>query len=649
MFESSLKGIFASIAISLLLLFSGCIGDTNSVINNDSSDTDTDKTKESTNKALKFTNTKTKSVDENQESAITLKAKNSNKDILTYSISGTDASSFNVDPSSGVVTFKIAPDYEAKSSYSFKATVSDGRENTTTEITININNIDDTKKGQLIDSAISGVEYRTNSGATGKTDDNGTFSYNNTDKTITFKASSLIIAKDFNLSNINSDNQILPSDIVGVDRNNTTDEKVVKLLRVLQSLDSDNNASNGILIDDNTKGYLSEAINIIDANISTLKTMVEKTQKKFINQKKSRMHYVSTLTSKGTKTKAMPFVTIWKTTSSDENITISINADYLSDYNYTVNWGDGNITKNINNNITHTYSSAGSHTVKISGKFPAISGNHPAKKTNSEKLQTITQWGDIAWISFDSAFRNCSNLDVNATDTPILSNVSSTSSMFRNAYSLKGNGYFKDWDLSHVANTSYMFYNAKAFNQPLNNWDVSKVTSMASMFNRATVFNQLINNWDVGKVRDMGSMFSDAKAFNQPLDNWNVGSATYMGNMFSYTKAFNQPLDNWNVGSVTSMVYMFVYAEAFNQPLNNWDVSSVTDMRSVFEGAVAFNQPLKNWNVSKVVNMGKMFKGASAITSQDLSSWNISNVAFGKHGSFMTGSGIRNIEPKWQK
>jgi surface protein len=47
--------------------------------------------------------------------------------------------------------------------------------------------------------------------------------------------------------------------------------------------------------------------------------------------------------------------------------------------------------------------------------------------------------------------------------------------------------------------------------------------------------------------------------------------------------------------------------------------------------------------------MGKMFKGASSITGQDLSSWNIGNVAFGKHGSFMTGSGIRNIEPKWQK
>ena len=65
----------------------------------------------------------------------------------------------------------------------------------------------------------------------------------------------------------------------------------------------------------------------------------------------------------------MAFITVWKTNSTDNNITIPINAFYKSDYNYTVNWGDGTITKD---SITHTYDSAGSHRVKIIGKFPAI-------------------------------------------------------------------------------------------------------------------------------------------------------------------------------------------------------------------------------------------------------------------------------------
>jgi surface protein len=513
--------------------------------------------------------------------------------------------------------------------------------------------LDDTSKsaktleGQLIDSAVEGVKYETDSGKTGYTNEHGTFSYSETDKTITFKAGSLVIANNFTLSKLHNDGQILPSDIAGVDRNNTTDEKVVKLLRVLQSLDNDNNASNGILIDDNTKGYLSEDINIIDADISKLEIMVEKAQKKFISEKKSRMHYVQTLKSMGASSKIMPFITVWKTTSDNEDITISTNADYKSSYNYTVNWGDGTIDNSVYDSITHTYSNAGSHTVKISGKFPAISGKYPAKKANSEKLQKITQWGDIAWKSFDSAFRNCSNLDVNATDTPALSNVRSTKNMFYNAKNLKGNKYFNDWDVSSVTSMTSMFDKAYVFNQPLNNWDVSSVIYMGSMFLDAKVFNQPLDKWNVSSVTYMGHMFAFTNAFNQPLNNWNVGNVTNMTLMFNKAEAFNQPLNNWNVSSVTDMYSMFEVAKAFNQPLNNWNVGSVTSMLKMFQGASAFNQPLNNWNVSSVTNMKYMFKEASAFTSQDLSSWDVANVLIGNYNGFVTNSGGGNTAPTW--
>ena len=35
-----------------------------------------------------------------------------------------------------------------------------------------------------------------------------------------------------------------------------------------------------------------------------------------------------------------------------------------------------------------------------------------------------------------------------------------------------------------------MFYDAKSFNQPLNNWNVSNVKNMAWMFEDASSFNQ---------------------------------------------------------------------------------------------------------------------------------------------------------------
>lgn len=64
------------------------------------------------------------------------------------------------------------------------------------------------------------------------------------------------------------------------------------------------------------------------------------------------------------------------------------------------------------------------------------------------------------------------------------------------------------------------FYEAHAFNQPLESWDVSNVENMETMFCQADVFNQPLDKWNVAKVTNMKDMFADAKAFNQPLNSW---------------------------------------------------------------------------------------------------------------------------------
>ena len=62
-------------------------------------------------------------------------------------------------------------------------------------------------------------------------------------------------------------------------------------------------------------------------------------------------------------------------------------------------------------------------------------------------------------------------------------------------------------DLSHVKNMSYMFYNAKSFNQPLEKWNVSNVTDMRWMFSRTVTFNQPLEKWNVSNVTNMSEMF----------------------------------------------------------------------------------------------------------------------------------------------
>ena len=99
----------------------------------------------------------------------------------------------------------------------------------------------------------------------------------------------------------------------------------------------------------------------------------------------------------------------------------------------------------------------------------------------------------------------------------------------------------EDWDVSNVTDMSFMFFDAKYFNQPLNSWNVSKVENMWGMFSGAKSFNQPLDSWNVSKVTDMECMFENAKYFNQPLDSWNVRKVKNMEHMFLNTKLKSIP------------------------------------------------------------------------------------------------------------
>jgi len=176
------------------------------------------------------------------------------------------------------------------------------------------------------------------------------------------------------------------------------------------------------------------------------------------------------------------FITTWQTTTASESITIPTTG---SGYNYAVDWGDGNTSTAQTGNATHTYATAGTYTVKITGTFPRIYFNNTGDRN---KIMTIEQWGTNAWTSMESAFFGASNLTSTATDAP---------------------------DLSGVTNMAFMFALASVFNADISAWNVSNVNNMRAMFQSATAFNQDIGGWNTAAVTNMQQMFFDATAFNQ--------------------------------------------------------------------------------------------------------------------------------------
>ena len=329
------------------------------------------------------------------------------------------------------------------------------------------------------------------------------------------------------------------------------------------------------------------------------------------------------------------FNSIWNTSntspgsSADNEITIPTNPAFTN-YNYSVDWGDGATDPAVTGDITHTYATSGIYTISISGTFPAIYFNNANDKL---KIIEILQWGDIQWQSMEDAFHGCARLNFDAIDSPDLTQVTSLKNMFARGELF--NGIVNDWDVSTITDISGMFSDAEIFNRPLNKWDTSAITDMSNTFNDASLFNEPLDNWKTATVTNMEGMFYDADKFNQDINNWNVANVTNMANLFLSAGAFNQPLNNWNVSSVTNMSRMFA-STPFNQPINSWVVDNVTDMSSMFSSN-NYNYPLDNWNVSNVTTIAGMFASNTRF-NQNINNWNVSNVTnmsntFGSAGS----------------
>lgn len=384
-----------------------------------------------------------------------------------------------------------------------------------------------------------------------------------------------------------------------------------------------------------------------------------------------------TITPTPTSTPPPPFISVWRTTTPSESITLPYLVGGI--YDGTIDWGDGTSSTNSYSGRTHTYASPNYYTVTIYG---LIDGFRFASGGSRDKIYEVLQWGGGIKLS-DNAFLKCSNLILTGvTDTLILSGLNNLSGLFSNCFSLTTINNINNWDVSNITNMSEMFTKTQfnqplsgwnvsnvvdmsgmfllsQFNQPINNWEVSGVTSMAGMFDETpfdqplsgwnvsnvidmsgmfytnTSFNQNINNWNVSNVINMSSMFYNSQ-FNLSLSDWNVSACTDMSNMFSFSQ-FNQPLSNWErttpdistLGNVNSMSNMFLQSQ-FDQPIDNWNVYGVINMFSMFKQS-PFNQPLSGWNVSNVQNMNSMFY--TSPFNQDIGNWNISGVT--NFGQFM--------------
>jgi len=236
------------------------------------------------------------------------------------------------------------------------------------------------------------------------------------------------------------------------------------------------------------------------------------------------------------------------TTEANQQIAIPL----YGTVNATVDWGDGSSESYTSiGSKSHTYASAGTYAVKISGSLTQFGMGAGTTWTGSDKLISVDDFGEIGLTSLSGAFAGAVNLVSVPASLP-----------------------------TGITNFNYAFYNiTQTAITNLNAWDVSAVTNMSSMFRSATNFNQDITAWDVSNVTNMSYMFFADAAFNQNIGVWITSSLTDINRMFTGASSFDQNLSNWNVSGVTDMTFAFNSSSLsvynYDAMLNSWAAQSV--------------------------------------------------------------------------
>lgn len=122
-----------------------------------------------------------------------------------------------------------------------------------------------TTTGYFVDAAVANVDY--DCVADGKlnqaTGADGAFTCTNMAQ-VRFRLGNLVLGE---ISALPSDNYLFPQDLIGVARDSgINDTRVIAMARLLQSLDTDGNPSNGIVIAQETKTLLVETESAFNPN-----------------------------------------------------------------------------------------------------------------------------------------------------------------------------------------------------------------------------------------------------------------------------------------------------------------------------------------------------------------------------------------------
>lgn len=318
----------------------------------------------------------------------------------------------------------------------------------------------------------------------------------------------------------------------------------------------------------------------------------------------------------------LTFITSWKTDNAGTSTAtqITIPTVISGSYSCAVDWGDSNISNISTYNDaawTHTYSVAGTYTVRITGIFNGIEFNNGGDKL---KLLNISGFGAMRLGNTGAYFSGCTNLTITANDNLDLTGTTTLINAFANCSSIITIPTITSWNFSSITSLQTTFIGCSKFNQTLNGIDVSHVTTMSGTFQNCVAFNGDVTLWQPTACVTLNQIFQNCTVFNQAVGSWTTSSVTVLSSCFQGCSAFNQSL-GWDTSKATTVMSMFSTCSVYNKTIT-FNLAACTNSLGMFFNCLQLNSAITLTNTNLITTMAQMFQGCT-VFNQDVSAWSI--------------------------
>ena len=335
-------------------------------------------------------------------------------------------------------------------------------------------------------------------------------------------------------------------------------------------------------------------------------------------------------------------MSVWDLTADNLTLELPVLTDGAFDYDFTVDWGDGNaseVTNQTLENAVHAYADPGSYTVVITGIFPAMSMDENAQQ---QALAGVPNMGRVGWQSLNHAFSGCENLTLVAGGE--FSNVTTMASMFEDAPQVQPRT--NTWSTGQVTSMKAMFKNATNARPDTANWNTANVTEMYEMFAGATIATPDTSAWQTGQVTNMGRMFQNAVSATPDTSSWDTSRVVNMYEMFDGATSATPETGAWNTDKCRKHGSLILQRNLSNAGCQQLGYKRSTNMFEMFAEATMAVPDTSTWNTENVENMGSMFRNATQ-AAPNTSGWNTANVEI-MGGMFLNAAQANPVMSSWQ-